>query len=240
MISLELLQNAVKKIEMDGPEGFHAAAKLVGWEMATAIHVSRLRVLFSFADFGPAPDWRDDQVLAELRREDIFPPEYMRVLVEGGELFYMSRAYALDNFSAFTVEHRGSVWPTLEHAWQADKFFESSDPDKEEVLEMRDDIIVRILEARSAHEAKKIAHEPLVRMRMRERSDEEKKKVMRNLINLKFDQHEYVRKTLERTKGLIIVEDSDQDFFWGRGADWTGRDFLGKLWTELRIEKFGA
>ena len=48
------------------------------------------------------------------------------------------------NFSAFSVEWRNNLWPTAEHAYQAAKFEDNL-------------IVLQILQAKSAHDAKKIA-----------------------------------------------------------------------------------
>lgn len=236
MISLELIQSAAKLIEADGTEGFRSAVKKVGWEMATAMLVSYLRFQSkSTATFpaDPAIDANVNRVLT-----GVLPSKYMEVMQKGGDLFYMGRAYALDNFSAFTVLYRSITWPTAEHAWQADKFFKYADPSVFVDVEPREAVIQRILHAPSAHDAKKIAHEHGMERAMRKRDDEEKKSTMGTIIRLKFDQHEQVQKTLRRTTGFI-VEDSPTDSFWGRGQDWDGKDALGSLWTELRYEKFG-
>lgn len=139
-------------------------------------------------------------------------------------LFYMGRYYALDNFSAFAVELGGMLYPTAEHAYQASKF--------------RDGVVRGIIQAlRSAHEAKKMAR------RITEESPEymrcgwgpeAKLEVMENILRAKLHQHPYVQKTLLRTGGMEIVEDSPKDSFWGRGPDWNGENHLGKLWMKLR------
>lgn len=236
MVSLQVIQDAIKKIELDGTDGFHAAQKLVGWEMATAILVGYLRQQLDVAGNRsqlPADTARVGQILAT-----VLPEKYMQFMSEGGELFYMDKAYALDNFSAFTVHYRGITWPTAEHAWQADKLFKYADPDVFVVMEPAERMIQRIQYAPSAYDAKKIAHEPDVKRVMRARDEAEKLLIMDRIIRLKFDQHHYVQQTLQRTKGRI-VEDSPSDFFWGRGPDWDGRDALGDFWMKLRLEKFG-
>ena len=63
---------------------------------------------------------------------------------ENAVRFYSGPFYCLDNFSAFTVEIDGQLYPTVEHAYQEAKFGDES---------IRE--LVRF--ARSAHEAKKIA-----------------------------------------------------------------------------------
>ena len=60
--------------------------------------------------------------------------------------FYEREFYALSNFSSFQVDWRGRRWPTSEHAYQAAHFFETAP-----------ELVEQIFQARSAHEAFKIA-----------------------------------------------------------------------------------
>ena len=136
-------------------------------------------------------------------------------------LFYGGEWYAFSNFSSFMVRWRRIDWLTSEHAYQAAKF-----DDRE--------IIMKIKDARSAHDAFKIARA----------NDDKKIKnwneirliVMEGIIRTKLAQHPYVRKKLLETENMEIVEDSPRDSFWGRGPDWKGENHLGKIWMKLREE----
>jgi ribA/ribD-fused uncharacterized protein len=136
-------------------------------------------------------------------------------------LFYTSKWYVFDNFSAFSITWAGGVWSTVEHAYQAAKFDDPS-------------IVSSILHATSAHEAKKIAHLPENILKVRSNWDKTKVDSMRQLLRAKLEQHEYVRKKLLETGNLEIIEDSPSDSFWGRGPTWNGKNYLGILWMELR------
>jgi ribA/ribD-fused uncharacterized protein len=139
-------------------------------------------------------------------------------------LFYESQHYYLSNFSAFAVRVRRETWMTVEHAYQARKFPIGI------ALSARQSIF----RAMSAHDAKQVAkaNKHLVRAGW----DEIKLKVMEELIRLKFDQHEFVRKMLLSTGDAELVEDSPKDSFWGRGPDWKGQNHLGRLWMKIRDE----
>lgn len=138
--------------------------------------------------------------------------------------FYEGRFYALSNFASFAVNYKGVLWMTSEHAYQAEKFTQ---------YEIREEIRL----ATSAHEAKQIAK----RYDSLKRKDWQdiKLSVMEAILRAKFEQHEYVRRTLSRTEGREIIEDSPYDSFWGRGPDHTGENHLGKLWMKLRDEMNG-
>lgn len=136
-------------------------------------------------------------------------------------LFYEVLFYMFSNFSSFMVEFLGLLWPTAEHAYQAAKF---TDPELRE----------KIRNARSAHDAKKIARENDALKRPN--WDSIKIPIMKEILRCKRDQHPYVKESLMKTRGKILIEDSPKDSFWGRGPDWKGHNHLGKLWMELRDE----
>lgn len=139
----------------------------------------------------------------------------------GKVLFYGGEWYIFSNFSSFMVQWRGVDWVTSEHAYQAAKFDDLS-------------IIEKIKNARSAHDAFKIA-----------RANDDKKisnwneirlRIMEEIVRAKLAQHPYVLKKLLETGDKEIIEDSPRDSFWGRGPDWKGENHLGKIWMKLRRE----
>lgn len=141
-----------------------------------------------------------------------------RVLFYGGDF-----GYCFSNFASFGVEWRGRRWMTSEHAYQAAKF---------------DDLRVvnEIHAAMSAHAALKLAKEYADQVRVT--WADEKVAVMKDIITRKFEQHPYIQKQLRESGDLEIIENSPKDSFWGRGPDWKGQNMLGKLWMEVRAEKF--
>ena len=137
--------------------------------------------------------------------------------------FYTREFYCLDNFSSFQIEYNGVLYTTVEEAYQALGFIDSAP----EVYE-------KILNLRSAHEAKIIAHE----FKEQRRPDWESIKVgiMEELLRAKLYQHPYVRKKLLETKNYPLVEDSPSYNFYGCGSDRSGENTLGKLWEKLRTD----
>jgi ribA/ribD-fused uncharacterized protein len=140
----------------------------------------------------------------------------------GKATFYEGKFYALSNFSSFSVKWSGRRWMTAEHAYQAGKFSDRQ-------------IILRIYQAPSAHEAKQIAKKNSSSIRL-DWCDVVKLALMEEILREKRRQHAYVRETLARTGDMEIVEDSPVDSFWGRGPDWKGENHLGKIWMKLRDE----
>lgn len=150
-------------------------------------------------------------------------PECHKLDTPARVFFYEQDFYVLSNFSSFRVRWRGIDFDTSEHAYHWAKF----DGTEREVQDM-------ILEARSAHDAFKIAESQ--RMFRRDNWDAEKVPVMREIIRAKVEQHEYVRRKLLATGDRELVEDSWRDDFWGWGPNRDGSNMLGKLWMGIRIE----
>ena len=64
---------------------------------------------------------------------------------------------------------------------------------------------------------------------------------MRQILEAKVSQHEYVRRKLLETGDRYLVENSWRDDFWGWGLKGDGRNELGKLWMKIREEiKLGS
>lgn len=143
------------------------------------------------------------------------PPADSRIL------FYEGTRYMFSNFSSFRVRWRDVDWMTSEHAYQAAKF---NDP---EIIEL-------IKNALSAHDARKIAHAH----EDKEVSNwaEIKVGIMEEIIRAKLAQHPYIQRKLRESGNREIVENSPTDSFWGRGPDWKGQNWLGKIWMKLREE----
>lgn len=136
-------------------------------------------------------------------------------------LFYEAEYYMFSNFASFAVKYGDRIWMTSEHAYQAAKFEEK-------------DIIDLIHTSLSAHNSKKIAKE--YKDKIKANWDEIKISVMEDIVRAKIATHPYIREKLLGTGDREIIEDSHQDSFWGRGADFKGRNELGKVWMKIRKE----
>lgn len=121
-------------------------------------------------------------------------------------LFYEGPWYVFSNFSSFMVNWRGVDWMTSEHAYQAAKF---DDPDISE----------KIKNARSAHDAKKIAEAYSDKIVFN--WADIKLVVMEEIVRAKLEQHSYIQKKLLETGDMEMVEDSPKDSFWA--GDPTGK-----------------
>ncbi len=133
--------------------------------------------------------------------------------------FYEREFYPLSNFSSFALEWKGVLYMTSEHAYHSEKF---TDPD----------IIEKIKNARSAHDAFKLSRE--YEDKVRPDWLDVRVVVMEEIIRAKVDQHPYVKKKLLETGDKEIVEDSWRDDFWGWGPNKDGQNQLGKIWMKVR------
>ena len=140
--------------------------------------------------------------------------------------FYPREFYVFDNFSSFAVDYCGRRWPTSEHAYQASHFFETAPK-----------LAEAILEARSAHDAYKIAKANADKAP--ENWDEMKIDIMTEIVRAKCEQNSYVKEKLLDSGDLDIIEDSPKDNFWGWGKNHDGRNELGQIWMRLRDELRG-
>lgn len=137
--------------------------------------------------------------------------------------FYEREFYCFSNFSSFTVQWKGKLWPTSEHAYQSSHFFKTAP-----------ELVEKIYKAKSAHEAYKIAKANADKAP----KDWEEKKVafMEDIVRHKLKQNPYVMHKLMQTGKREIIEDSPKDDFWGWGKKRKGRNELGKIWMKLRDE----
>ncbi|MDB9327401.1 NADAR family protein, partial [Nodularia spumigena CS-590/02] len=68
------------------------------------------------------------------------------------------------------------------------------------------------------------------------RKDWEKVKddIMRKAVLCKFQSHRDIRQILLATDNQEIVENSPIDYYWGCGADGSGKNMLGRILMEVR------
>lgn len=136
---------------------------------------------------------------------------------------YEREFYCFSNFSSFSVNWKGRLWQTSEHAYQASRF-----------MGEKPKIVEQIFRAKSAHDASKIAKKNLRKDFGKYRAKDMEN--MEDIIRHKLEQNPYVMHKLMQTGKRLIVEDSPKDDFWGWGPDRKGRNELGKIWMKLRDE----
>lgn len=139
---------------------------------------------------------------------------------ESQVFFYEQEFYVLSNFSAFRLRYDGKDFDTAEAAYHYMKF------------PMDEGIQEKIIRARSAHDAYKIAQ--VHKDERRKDWDDVKVYIMRTILFEKVKQHQYVMQKLLETGDRELIEDSWRDDFWGWGPNKDGQNALGKLWMEVR------
>lgn len=122
--------------------------------------------------------------------------------------FYLAKMFIYDKY-----------WDTVEHAYQAQK---ASDPIEYD----------SILNAKTPREARNLGQ----KVKMRPDWDHVKYDIMKECVLAKFSQHQDLKEKLLATGNEDIVEDSPIDYYWGCGADGSGKNMLGKILMQVRTE----
>jgi N-glycosidase YbiA len=126
---------------------------------------------------------------------------------------------AFSNFSPHGINLDGAWWPTTEHYFQAQKFVGTPYADK----------------IRAAF-TPKLAAELGRSRKMPLRPDWEKIKdaVMLKAVQRKFETHAELCAILLATGEEEIVENAPGDYYWGCGADGSGKNMLGITLMQVR------
>lgn len=126
----------------------------------------------------------------------------------------------LANFSDHKIILDEYEWASVEHYFQASKFFN-----------LNNCVFNEIRLSSSPREAKEIAR--INKANRREDWSLVKEDIMYKAIFAKFTQHPELRDLLISTGASEIIEDSKSDYYWGIG-DGSGRNRMGKLIKKLR------
>jgi len=140
--------------------------------------------------------------------------------------FYSAREHPYGCFSNFSTH--GFVlddlwWKTSEHYFQAQKFVTSDRP-----------WFDKIHAARTPKDAATMGRDR--RHPLREGWEHVKDGIMREGVLNKFQTHADIRKLLLGTGDCPIVENAPHDYYWGCGAEGTGKNRLGEILMDVRDE----
>lgn len=124
------------------------------------------------------------------------------------------------NFSAHGFELDGVYWRTSEHYFQAQKF--AGHPEYLEAIRL-------MRSPMQAAKAGRSRQRPL-------RPDWEAVKdgIMRKAVLKKFQTHADIRAILLATGNQELIEKTSGDYYWGCGANGTGKNRLGLILMETR------
>ncbi len=139
--------------------------------------------------------------------------EYLKFYHETDPFGYFS------NYWPCEIEVDGKKWPSSEHYYQAQKTLD-------------EDYAEKIRTAPTSDDAKKLGNSP--DCVVRPDWDTWKIIAMRKALDAKFSQHEDLKQYLLDSGDKVLVEDSERDYYWGIGADGSGKSMLGILLMELR------
>ncbi|MFB8789922.1 MAG: NADAR family protein [Potamolinea sp.] len=123
------------------------------------------------------------------------------------------------NFSPHGFELDGFYWPTSEHYFQAQKF-----PGTLHVDQIR--------QVKTPRDAAKMGRDR--KRPLRPDWNQVKDDIMRQGVHKKFETHTDIREVLISTGDELIVENSPVDYYWGCGADGSGKNMLGLILMEVR------
>jgi ribA/ribD-fused uncharacterized protein len=137
--------------------------------------------------------------------------------------FYHSneKYYCFSNFSPHGFMLDELYWSTSEHYFQAQKFIATEHLEK-----------LRLL--KTPREAAKMGRDR--KLPLRKDWQQVKDDIMRKAVLCKFSTHVDIKEILLSTGDEEIVENSPVDYYWGCGADGTGKNMLGIILMEVREE----
>lgn len=123
----------------------------------------------------------------------------------------------LSNFWYAPMTIEGQYWPTVEHYYQPQK---THNQEEKEIIRL----------SSSPSEAKRLGKE----CKMRPDWDSVKDYIMMRVVLFKFIQHPELLQQLLETGDAYLIEDSPTDYYWGCGADGTGKNQLGETLMLIR------
>lgn len=137
--------------------------------------------------------------------------------------FYSTRTEygCFSNFSRHPIKLKGHTWPTSEHYFQAQKF---AGTEYEHIVR----------KAKGPKEAANIGRNR--KNPIRRDWESIKESVMYDALRAKFTQNEDCKRILLSTGDAKLIEDSPVDWYWGCGANGSGKNRLGILLMRLRDE----
>lgn len=123
------------------------------------------------------------------------------------------------NFSLHGFELDGQFWPTSEHYFQAQKFAGTEHMD-----------MVRLVP--KPMDAAHLGRDRF--LPLRPDWSVVKDNAMRRAVLAKFGAHADIRAVLLRTGNEYLIENAPTDYYWGCGADRSGKNMLGRILMETR------
>jgi len=125
------------------------------------------------------------------------------------------------NFALYPIKLKKKTWQTSEHYFQAMKFESSKDQ-------------ASVQKAKTPMEAARKGRDR--KKKLRKNWESSKDHVMYEAVLAKFTQHEDLKTLLLSTGDSKIIEDTEDDSYWGNGSDGKGKNMLGRILMRVRSE----
>jgi hypothetical protein len=125
------------------------------------------------------------------------------------------------NLAPYPIYIEGENWKSTEHYYQYKKF---------EKVDLEFAIKLKNLE--SPKEVKKLS---LQNNNFPKNWKDIKVEILKYAIFKKFERYENLQKLLISTGKEILIEANVEDYFWGEGADGSGKNMMGKILMEVRL-----
>jgi ribA/ribD-fused uncharacterized protein len=125
------------------------------------------------------------------------------------------------NFALFPININGVIWPTSEHFYQAQKFFDH-------------DLQEKVRTAETPLMAAQIGRDP--NNPMRADWDQVKDGIMLIALRAKYTQYDVLKKLLLSTNKSHLFEHTINDCYWADCGDRTGKNMLGQELMQIREE----
>lgn len=124
------------------------------------------------------------------------------------------------NLAPYPIELDGEIWKSTEHYYQFKKF-ERTDPDYAQ----------KIKNAETGKDAKILS----VRNKNYPKNWEENNvDILKTAVRKKFESYKQLENLLLSTGNEKLIEANPKDYFWGEGADGTGKNMMGQILMEIR------
>lgn len=161
--------------------------------------------------------WADEEIPHYKYYPRTIPVEYIGNILD---FYSVKDAYGeFSNFALFPLLIDGKVWPSSEHYYQAQKFFD-------------EDLKEKIRNIKMPYDAANTARDP--KMPLREDWDDVKDGVMEKVVRIKFETYPVLKELLLSTNHSEIFEHTKNDCYWADCLDRTGKNKLGKIIQSLR------
>lgn len=128
-------------------------------------------------------------------------------------------------YTAHAIELNGKIFPTVEHAYQCQRYTDEK-------------IVQEIINTKSPVKAWEISCTYKHLQIPEFKNEEYKLKIMKQLMELKTEQHEDVKQALIGSGDMQIIKHITTyppgDGFWDDGKNGEGLNHMGKIWMEIR------